>query len=380
MKEFGSILCAILIALVTCPVSKADDVKPGPESDKQKPAGMQETELKNIAKTKDGFTAGLWLTEDKAMVEKRSKSGAKDKIPVTYLVERDTPVYAIICFANQKRNKKKTSHVSYDLLVLKPDGEIFKVQKNGTGCKDRRSIKKNSIRMGRDFMEILIKADDPQGRYTVKANVIDEVAGTTLTLQHYFEVPGFKPLAGYDFNYDYRPEMEKQAKLKAKQEEEKLAAMFKPVAGISLEKYAVINAKYVHGENMDVILKKEKIKKASWEKASKTWNERMSKQDKEFRLSQAYSISFFNAGVGQYADAGRDLAQAMKNNSKLTGKPPIPQKKWEEISQAISKGIENGQQADEVLKSRNINPYDWSVVSFWWSKAMTQQYSQQALK
>ena len=70
MKFIGSVLCAIFIAMGFSDVSKAEEIKPKIESGKKDPTSIQEAVPENIGKTQDGFTAGLWLTEDKALIER----------------------------------------------------------------------------------------------------------------------------------------------------------------------------------------------------------------------------------------------------------------------------------------------------------------------
>lgn len=348
---------------------EAADTKPAAPPVETAPKTVDQT---NVSKAENGFSAALWLTEDGKILEKWKKSKGKGKIDATNTVEKGQAVFAAVFFANPGKGKKKKSDVSYDIVVRKPDGTIHAEIRDAAGLRKRRWPGSKRVVAGPKIMEIVVNADDPTGRYTVEAAVRDNVRNTALNLFQHFDVPRYNVLPNYDFSYDYRAALKLEAQKKEEEKRKKLAEMFAPVEGVSLEKWAGINARTVLGENEDKILKAEKIKKSSWEKAEKTWEERMG-QDRSMRLASIYSQYFLGAGIGKYPEAGRDVARALAENTQLKTDPPIPMEKWVEITQAITVGTQRGKKYDEIMKMFDMNPYDWSVVSNWWGKALVQK-------
>lgn len=334
--------------------------------------GTSRAEWKNIAESPGGFVAGLWITGDKTVIESSSRTASIDAISVTNSVEPGEQVYLVIVFSNRTSAQGDEVSVKYDIVVRQPNGEVLAELENAVGVSGRIEGDTQAARLGNDYLEIPIGDIQSGGRYTVRAEVREEVGNSVLTLHQYFDVPSFPLFEDYDFTHDYRTEKQKETEHLARKEEEARSMMLQPVEGISLEQWAVLCAWRLYGESMPDLLDKKGIKKEAWMKADRVWNERMS-QDKEFHLVHAYAIYFYGAGIGRYREAGRDLSQAMANNTKLMGTPPVPEKQWIEITKAIQKGTATGEQPDSIIKAKKLNPYDWYVISNWWARAKVER-------
>lgn len=335
----------------------------------------------HIGESSDGFSAGVWITTSKAVMENDSQKTSAT-IPVTNFIEPGEPAYLIVVFSHTLKGQSKEVFVEYDVEVLQPNGEIFAEMNNAVGWQGFLGSKESGASVGSSYLELILGEEELYGRYLVRAEVREKKSGTVLELQQYFDVPRFPIFQGYDFSYDYRAEKKAQQPaeqqgrqagleekgLGASQEVVEDSKLLEPVEGVSFQQWAVICARRVYGESIDVILKREAINKGAWEKAEKAWLVRM-REDTTYSLNRRYSAYFYGAGIGKYHEAGRDLAQAITREGKLQADPPVPEKEWVEIAEEIQREMAKGGQMDTVLKARNINPYDWYVISNWWARA-----------
>jgi len=319
----------------------------------------------NKKKTEDGFKASLWITNDVKLHKKWGKKKGLKKIPSIDYVEKNQLVHALIFFAAPGTDKKKRSHVTYDIVLKNPNGESIKEVRKVVAWKKKRPLKKNIVALAEKPFEILIDDAGSVGMYTVHATVRDHVKKTALSLERGFKVYPFNALPAYDFTHDYKVELKKEAERKKAVEMKKKAAIVKSAGNVSLKKYAHINACSVSGTTLKTCLRKEQVRKKDWDNAEKIWNEQMSK-DLSFVTAKEYGNHFFDAGIGPYADAGHAIAKAKTSGEPLAGNPPVTMETWIDISQAITIGYKKGKAVDTILNSFKMNGYDWSLISSWW--------------
>ena len=157
--------------------------------------------------------------------------------------------------------------------------------------------------------------------------------------------------------------------------EGELAHLLEPIEGISLEQWAISQAKIAQGAELSGILKELQIDETKWSSVNQGWTDRMA-NDSTFTISAEYSKYFFGAGQGQHGAAGQSISKAMAPDVELGGEPPISFEKWVEMSQAMAVGVEKGKDPNEILAMYGMNPADWATVGVWWG----QKFNANAMK
>src|SRR5690242_13109202 len=107
--------CAILGLCVG--IASAD----APEFWKEDGKAVRDTDSK---KTKDGFGAWLFLTEDKKFFDDWYKPETPHLSP-TNMARRNVPVFASVIFAGAGNDGEGRTDVIYHLTIRKPDGSIY---------------------------------------------------------------------------------------------------------------------------------------------------------------------------------------------------------------------------------------------------------------
>jgi len=141
-----------------------------------------------------------------------------------------------------------------------------------------------------------------------------------------------------------------------------------PIAGVSLEMYASINAQLAQGKDYNEILKKHGIETVSWEKASEGWNNRM-RTDTTFTVTNEYSKFFLAAGQGQFGETSKEAAKGIKGE-KVDSENPISLELYVEIMAAQSAAASQGKDANQVLASYGLNAADWGAIGIHWANKM----------
>ncbi len=142
-----------------------------------------------------------------------------------------------------------------------------------------------------------------------------------------------------------------------------------PIAGISLELYAQMNAQMSQGKDFQTLLKEKGIEMVSWEKASAEWLERM-RTDTTFAVSTEYSKYFMAAGQGQFGATAKEAANVQSGNATTKSDAPVSLEKYAEISAAMNAAAGQGNDAMQVLASYGLNAADWGTVGIYWSNKM----------
>jgi hypothetical protein len=135
-----------------------------------------------------------------------------------------------------------------------------------------------------------------------------------------------------------------------------------PVAGVTLEAWAAMNAAIVQGADLDGMLKGAGIDRARWDQASAEWNARMSR-DTTFAIATTYGNAFQNASKGKYADYAREANAARAENRELKMQPPVTLEKYIEIMLEQSYAIKQGRDPQQALKELGLTVVDWTDLS-----------------
>lgn len=135
-----------------------------------------------------------------------------------------------------------------------------------------------------------------------------------------------------------------------------------PVAGISLEQWAAINAAIVGGASTEDLLKGAGIDKARWDQASAEWNARMAR-DTTFAITTVYGNAFQAASKGKYGDLAREAAAARAANRELEVPPPMSHEQYWEIMYEQSYATKQGKDPVAALKAMGLTIVDWTDLS-----------------
>ena len=140
------------------------------------------TDLKAMP-TKDGFSALLALTTNKNIFQEWVPNL---RIAPVKTVPRNTPILTLILIANPGVDGEGQAHVTYDIVIKKPDGKLYAEAPNMPGWNGRKPPGAGMVELARGTVTIMIEGDDPAGRYTVEANVRDNVKGVAIKMSRTF--------------------------------------------------------------------------------------------------------------------------------------------------------------------------------------------------
>lgn len=132
-----------------------------------------------------------------------------------------------------------------------------------------------------------------------------------------------------------------------------------PVEGLSLEKWAAINAAIVGGANHEDLLRGQGIDQARWDRINAEWNARMAR-DTTFAVAKVYGEAFQNASKGKYAANVREAAAARAANRDLGMPTPITYEQYYELLLQQAYAAKQGQDPIEALKASGLTVIDWT--------------------
>ncbi|MEZ4403982.1 MAG: hypothetical protein R3B06_28415 [Kofleriaceae bacterium] len=135
-----------------------------------------------------------------------------------------------------------------------------------------------------------------------------------------------------------------------------------PVEGVTLEKWAAMNAAIAGGASAEDILKANGIDQGRWQRVSGEWNARMSR-DTTFSITTVYGNAFQAASQGKYGDYAREATAARAANRELAMEPPVTVEQYWRILYEQDYGSKQGQDPIAVLKAQGLTVVDWTDLS-----------------
>jgi len=155
-----------------------------------------------------------------------------------------------------------------------------------------------------------------------------------------------------------------------------MAGELAPVEGVSLQVWAQAQAALANGKDVNMIISKIGVDRATWDRVSAEWMARMSR-DTTFTITTEYGKAFSSSGQGMFSDAAAQGAAGMGQvGATDASKPPITLEQWVELMEAQSAAAQQGRDANQVLAQYGMNALAWSNASSWWST----HFSQNAMK
>lgn len=174
-----------LLLLITLSVSPVL----GQEANSWRKDGKAANETANM-KSKDGFGAQLFLTEDAQFFQ----NWHKPETPRLTTLEKDkarrnVPIFTVILFVDPGTDASGAADVTCDIVVRKPDGTVYGEQKDMAGWRGNYIVPAHNLQLSAGRMGIRIEPQDPSGIYTVEAIVRDNIKKIELPLKTSFEIP-----------------------------------------------------------------------------------------------------------------------------------------------------------------------------------------------
>ena len=111
-------------------------------------------------------------------------------IRTTRTAHRGVPLAPFILFVGCTENTQEICDASFDLQVLRPDGSEFFQTTDLELWRGKRGPTLGTLGLGVGYTEIDVAADDPLGRYLVRANIRDTNAEISFSLEQSFNVFG----------------------------------------------------------------------------------------------------------------------------------------------------------------------------------------------
>jgi Zn-dependent protease with chaperone function len=159
--------------------------------------------------------------------------------------------------------------------------------------------------------------------------------------------------------------------------EELPVAALAPIEGISLEAYAALGNElaYAGEAGQARVLSRHKLSEAKLVELNTGFTSRMQEHP---GLAQRYSVDYFRASQGKYADWGRDLADSFEKGQALQLEPPLPLQAASTLFLDLQARAAQGLDAaalvafeQEALRPHQISYYDYLVAHSWWTRKAT---------
>jgi hypothetical protein len=155
----------------------------------------------------------------------------------------------------------------------------------------------------------------------------------------------------------------RQAEMQSAQQNKTASAaasgLLNPVEGISLEKWAAMNAAIIGGANHEDLLKGAGIDGARWQRVSDEWNARMSR-DTSFAITTVYGNAFQAASQGKYAAHVKEAIAARAANRDVSMAPPVSLEQYWEILYEQSFASNAGKDPIAALKAMGLTIVDFT--------------------
>jgi len=132
-----------------------------------------------------------------------------------------------------------------------------------------------------------------------------------------------------------------------------------PVEGVSLEKWAAINAAIVGGANHEDLLRGQGIDQARWDRINAEWNARMAR-DTTFAVAKVYGEAFQAASKGKFASHVREAAAARAENRDLNCELPMSYEQYYEIMLQQAYAAKQGKDPVAALREAGLSVVDWT--------------------
>lgn len=150
--------------------------------------------------------------------------------------------------------------------------------------------------------------------------------------------------------------------MQQKQQATVASGALKPVEGISLEKWAAINAAIVQGNGLDDLLKGNGIDRARWDRAKAEWESRMS-TDTTFAVATVYGAAFQAASQSKYTALAKEANAARAANQDPSSQPPMAVLDYFRLLFEQEAASRAGTDPQAAIKAQGLTIVDWIDLS-----------------
>lgn len=169
----------------------------------------------------------------------------------------------------------------------------------------------------------------------------------------------FEEAAQRMVNFKSKRAMQQQGQL---QQATVASGALKPVEGVSLEKWAAINAAIVQGNGLDDLLKGNGIDRARWDRAKAEWEQRMA-TDTTFAVAQVYGAAFQAASQSKYTALAKEANAARAAGQDPTSQPPMNITDYFRLLFEQEAASRAGTDPQAALKAQGLSIVDWIDLS-----------------
>jgi len=157
-----------------------------------------------------------------------------------------------------------------------------------------------------------------------------------------------------------------QEEMNANIEAAKAGGLLDPIKGISMEDWAVANAKIASGMPLDEVLKVLGTEKPIWDEITNEWQARM-QRDTTFAIAKVYGDAFTNPSISAKFATASGGNGAASTNSEVVEKVKNDMDLYVKIMCHQSVGSTQGLDATSILKQYGLSVVEWSTISSYWS-------------
>lgn len=155
------------------------------------------------------------------------------------------------------------------------------------------------------------------------------------------------------------------------------AAALAPIEGVAFAEYAALSNQLLQAgaDGRSRVLAQRRLDAPRMAALQAGFTARMQQYP---ALARRYSVDFFRASQGRFADYGRDLADSLEHGRTLQLEPPFPLETAAALHAALTArgapALDAAQLAAvelELLAPLDLSWYDWTIAHNWWSRRVT---------
>lgn len=155
------------------------------------------------------------------------------------------------------------------------------------------------------------------------------------------------------------------------------AAALEPIEGVAFAEYAALGNQLLQAGagGQARVYQQRRLDARRMAALQAGFNARMQQHP---ALAQRYTVEFFRASQGRFADYGRDLADSFEHGRPLQLEPPFPLETAAALHAALTArgapALDAAQLAAaelELLAPLDLSWYDWTIAHNWWSRRVT---------
>lgn len=140
-------------------------------------------------RTKNGFGGWVILTDNLLWLNEWKKpSGGYPRMNAVTKVKKNRPVELVTFFSNPKLDKDQKAHITYNLTITKPDGNVDIITTGGVCTVGKITDGLLATRVCENPLSFMAEPHDPAGDWKFEVTLTDKIGGTVLNLAYSFKL------------------------------------------------------------------------------------------------------------------------------------------------------------------------------------------------